>query len=65
MGAALLVAGGDAAAWAAAIERLVDDPGARERLGTTAAAFVAASLSLGAAAERLAEPTPRSARAAA
>ncbi len=53
-GRGLLVAGGDAAAWAEAIERLAADPALRERLGETAAGYVAESLSLGAAAERLA-----------
>ena len=52
-GRGLLVAGGDAAAWADAIERLAADPALRERLGEAAAGYVAESLSLGAAAERL------------
>lgn len=50
----LLVAGGDAAAWAEAIERVAADPALRERLGGAAAGFVAESLSLEVAAERLA-----------
>jgi glycosyltransferase involved in cell wall biosynthesis len=53
-GRGLLVAGGDAAAWAEAIERVAADPALRERLGAAAAGFVAESLSLEAAAERLA-----------
>jgi len=50
----LLLADGDVPAWAAAIQGLVDDPRARESIGTAAAAHVAAELSLEAAADRLA-----------
>jgi glycosyltransferase involved in cell wall biosynthesis len=49
-----LLADGDVPAWAAAIQELVDEPGLRRQTGTAAAAFVAAELSLAAAADRLA-----------
>jgi glycosyltransferase involved in cell wall biosynthesis len=53
-GRGVLLPGGDAEAWAAAIARLAADPGLRGETGTAAAAFVAAELSLDAAADRLA-----------
>jgi glycosyltransferase involved in cell wall biosynthesis len=53
-GRGLLLPDGDVSAWAAAIQRLVDEPGLRESTGTAAASFVAETLSLDAAAERLA-----------
>jgi glycosyltransferase involved in cell wall biosynthesis len=53
-GRGMLLADGDVPAWAAAIERLVDEPGLRRETGAAAAAFVAEELSLGAAADRLA-----------
>jgi glycosyltransferase involved in cell wall biosynthesis len=53
-GRGVLLPDGDVPAWAAAIQRLVDEPGVRESTGTAAAAFVAAELSLEAAADRLA-----------
>ncbi len=49
-----LLADGDVAAWAAAIQGLVDKPGAGRQTGAAAATFVAAELSLAAAADRLA-----------
>jgi glycosyltransferase involved in cell wall biosynthesis len=53
-GRGLLLANGDVSAWAAAIERVVDDPGVREATGAAAASFVSESLSLDLAADRLA-----------
>jgi L-malate glycosyltransferase len=53
-GRGLLLPAGDAEAWAAAIRRLLEEPGLGATLGAEAAAFVAAELSLEAAAERLA-----------
>jgi glycosyltransferase involved in cell wall biosynthesis len=50
----LLLPDGDAEAWAAAIRRLLGEPALRASLGAAAAAFVAAELSLEAAADRLA-----------
>ena len=40
-GRGMLLADGDVAAWAAAIQRLVDEPGLRESTGAAAAGFVA------------------------
>jgi glycosyltransferase involved in cell wall biosynthesis len=54
-GRGMLLPDGDAQAWAAAIRRLVDEPALRQSIGTAAAAFVAAELSLEAAADRLAQ----------
>ncbi len=48
-----LLPDGDVAAWAAAIQGLIDEPGLRRQAGTAAADFVAAELSLAAAADRL------------
>jgi L-malate glycosyltransferase len=53
-GRGLLLADGDVAAWAGAIERLAGDAALRGELGRAAAAFVARGLSLEAAADRLA-----------
>ena len=53
-GRGLLLADGDAAAWTAAIRRLIDEPSLRAETGAPAAAFVAEGLSLDAAADRLA-----------
>jgi glycosyltransferase involved in cell wall biosynthesis len=53
-GRGLLLADGDVQAWAAAVAELVSDPALRRRMGTAAAAFVEAELSLDAAADRLA-----------
>jgi glycosyltransferase involved in cell wall biosynthesis len=53
-GRGMLLPDGDVPAWAAAIRRLVDEPDLRESTGTAAASFVAETLSLDAAAERLA-----------
>lgn len=53
-GRGILLPDEDAAAWAAAIERLVGEPGVRMEIGTAAAHFVAGALSLDAAADRLA-----------
>jgi glycosyltransferase involved in cell wall biosynthesis len=50
----LLLPDGDAEAWAAAIQRLLGEPALGASLGAAAAAFVAAELSLEAAADRLA-----------
>jgi glycosyltransferase involved in cell wall biosynthesis len=49
----MLLADGDAAAWAAAVARVSEDGELRSAMGTAAASFVAESLSLEAAAERL------------
>ena len=46
---------GDPEAWAAALRELVADPRLRERTGSAAAAYVAETLSLEAAADRLAD----------
>ena len=46
---------GDSEAWAAALRDLVADPRLRERTGSAAAAYVAETLSLEAAADRLAD----------
>ena len=54
-GRGLLLPDGDVGAWATAIQRLLDEPGLRESTGTAAAGFVAQTLSLDAAAERLAQ----------
>jgi glycosyltransferase involved in cell wall biosynthesis len=54
-GRGVLLADGDVPAWAAAIQRLVDEPARRGSTGEAAAAFVAAELSLEAAADRLAQ----------
>ena len=50
----LLLPDGDAEAWAAAIRSLLGEPALGASLGAAAAAFVAAELSLEAAADRLA-----------
>jgi glycosyltransferase involved in cell wall biosynthesis len=52
-GRGLLVADGDAAAWAETIHRLIDEPALRAGLGGAAADFVARTLSLEAGADRL------------
>ena len=52
-GRGMLLADGDAAAWAAAVGRVAEDGRLRSAMGTAAASFVAGSLSLEAAAERL------------
>jgi len=52
-GRGILAADGDAPAWAEAIRRLVDEPALRRALGEAAADFVAGTLSLEAAADRL------------
>jgi glycosyltransferase involved in cell wall biosynthesis len=49
-----LIRDGDVHAWAAAVQRLVDEPARRESMGHAAAAHVAGELSLDAAADRLA-----------
>jgi glycosyltransferase involved in cell wall biosynthesis len=49
-----LLEDGDVPAWAAAVQRLVDEPERREAMGTAAASYVARELSLDAAADRLA-----------
>jgi glycosyltransferase involved in cell wall biosynthesis len=54
-GRGMLLPDGDAAAWAEAIGRLAADPGLRASAGAAAAAFVADTLSLDAAADRLRE----------
>jgi glycosyltransferase involved in cell wall biosynthesis len=46
-------------AWAAAVHRLVDEPGRRDAMGIAAAAYVARELSLDAAADRLARAYAR------
>jgi len=53
-GRGVLLADGDVAAWGSAIQGLIDEPAPRREAGTAAAAFVAAELSLAAAADRLA-----------
>ncbi len=53
-GRGMLLADGDASAWATAIQRLIDEPRLRTETGTAAASFVAQELSLDAAADRLA-----------
>jgi glycosyltransferase involved in cell wall biosynthesis len=52
-GRGMLLPDADASAWAAAIQRLVEEPGLRESTGTAAARFVAENLSLQSAADRL------------
>jgi glycosyltransferase involved in cell wall biosynthesis len=52
-GRGMLVADGDAMAWAAAVARVADDAALRSAMGRAATSFVAESLSLEAAAERL------------
>jgi glycosyltransferase involved in cell wall biosynthesis len=52
-GRGILAADGDPAAWAEAIRRLADEPALRHTLGEAAADFVARTLSLEAAADRL------------
>ncbi|MEA2418166.1 MAG: alpha-maltose-phosphate synthase [Thermoleophilaceae bacterium] len=52
-GRGVLLPDADVPAWAAAVQRLIDEPPERESMGTAAAAFVAAELSLEAAADRL------------
>jgi glycosyltransferase involved in cell wall biosynthesis len=54
-GRGVLLRDGDVSAWAEAIQRLVDEPGLRQSTGAAAASFVAQTLSLDAAAERLAQ----------
>ena len=51
----MLLADGDVPAWAAAIQRLIDEPGCGTATGTAAAGFVAAELVAEAAADRLAQ----------
>ena len=53
-GRGMLVADGDVAAWAAAVQDLVNAPDLRRATGSAAAAFVAGTLSLEATADRLA-----------
>jgi glycosyltransferase involved in cell wall biosynthesis len=53
-GRGILLADGDAAAWAGALERLADDPELRATMGRAAAELVAGGLSLERAADRLA-----------
>jgi glycosyltransferase involved in cell wall biosynthesis len=53
-GRGLLLPDGDVPAWVAALQRLMDEPGERASMGMAAAEFVAAELSLEAAADRLA-----------
>jgi glycosyltransferase involved in cell wall biosynthesis len=53
-GRGMLLPDGDAGAWAAAIQTLLNEPGLRTAMGTAAAEFVAGALSLEAAADRLA-----------
>ena len=52
-GRGLLLADGEVAAWAAGIQRLMDEPALRAPLGRAAAEFVAERLSLEAGADRL------------
>jgi glycosyltransferase involved in cell wall biosynthesis len=52
-GRGMLLADGDAAAWADAVERVASDEALRSAMGAAAASFVARSLSLQAAADRL------------
>jgi glycosyltransferase involved in cell wall biosynthesis len=52
-GRGILLADGDVPAWSAAIESLVDQPDLRAETGEAAAAFVAETLSLDSAADRL------------
>jgi glycosyltransferase involved in cell wall biosynthesis len=52
-GRGMLLPDGDVPAWAVAIQRLVDEPDLRASTGAAAASFVAETLSLDAAAERL------------
>jgi glycosyltransferase involved in cell wall biosynthesis len=52
-GRGVLLPDGDANAWAAALRRLRDEPGWGDSMGAAAAAYVAAELSLEAAADRL------------
>jgi glycosyltransferase involved in cell wall biosynthesis len=69
-GRGILAADGDVAEWVQAIRRLVEEPALRRGLGEAAAGFVAGTLSLEAAADRLvrtyaiiADPTARAVRA--
>ena len=54
-GRGMLLPDGDVPAWAAAIQRLVGEPSVRESTGAAAASFVAQTLSLDSAADRLAQ----------
>jgi glycosyltransferase involved in cell wall biosynthesis len=54
-GRGMLLPDGAVPAWAAAIQRIVDDPSLREATGAAAASFVAQTLSLDSAADRLAQ----------
>ena len=54
-GRGMLLPDGDVPAWAAAIQHLIDEPGVGEATGMAAAGFVAQTLSLESAAERLAQ----------
>jgi glycosyltransferase involved in cell wall biosynthesis len=54
-----LLEDGNVDAWAAAVQRLVDEPGLRDSMGTAAASYVARELSLEAAADRLAQAYAR------
>ncbi|MEA2378592.1 MAG: hypothetical protein QOI45_461 [Thermoleophilaceae bacterium] len=64
-GRGVLLPDGDVPAWAAAIERFVDDPRLRSEMGSAATTFVAEALSLDAAADRLARAYVTIARGAA
>ena len=54
-----LLEDGNVPAWAAAVQRLVDEPGRRDSMGAAAATYVARELSLEAAADRLAQAYAR------
>jgi glycosyltransferase involved in cell wall biosynthesis len=54
-----LLEDGNVPAWAAAVQRLVDEPGLRDSMGSAAASYVARELSLDAAADRLVQAYAR------